>query len=208
VKFGVGGRNDATARSRRDVAGQLLRTTTWRRMTPADRGLSLSLTTPFASVTRVVETPAPRMSTVARARGWPSARTRITTTVSCPTITTLCETRIAPAGHGTVGGVSGPVVVVLPVPDVVVVPATPEVLVVPPELVVGPAVVVRFVDVEVEVEVEVEVDLEVEVDVDVDVDVLVLVLVLVEVVPPHSASGRCSPGSAGSLRMKSPECPS
>jgi len=109
--------------------------------------------------------------------------------------------RIAPAGHGTVGGVSGPVVVAPPDPDVVVVPATPEVLVVPPELVVGPVVVVRFV----EVEVDVEVDVEVEVDVDVDVDVDVLVLVEV-VRPPQSESGRCSPGSAGSVRMKSPEC--
>jgi hypothetical protein len=201
VKFGVGGRNDATARSNRDVAGQLLRTTTWSRMTPADRGLSLSLTTPFTSVTRVVEMPAPRMSRVARASGLPSARTRITTTVSRPTITTLWEMRIAPAGHGTVGGVSGPVVVVPPVPDVVVVvPATPEVLVVPPELVVGPVVVVRLVEVEVEVEVDVEAE------VDVDVDVLVLVLVLVEVVPPQPESDACSPGSAGSFRTKSPEC--
>ena len=195
MKFGVGGLNDATALSRRDVAGQLLRTTTWSLMTPAERALRLSLTTPFASVTRVAETPAPRMSTVAWARGWPSARTRMTTTVACPTMTTLCETRIVPAGHGTVGGVSGPVVVVVPVPplpEVVVVPATPEVLVPPPEfVVVCPVDVVRFVDVEVEIDVDVDVDVDVEVDVDVDV--------LVEVVcPPQSASGRCSPGSAGS----------
>ena len=138
----------------------------------------------------------------------------MTTTVSRPTTMALCETLIAPSGHGTVGGVSGPVVVVEPVPpvpEVVVVPATPEVLVVspPPELVVGAVDVVRFVDVEVEVDVDVEADVEVEVDVDVDVDVDVLVLVDVEVVwPPQSASGRCSPGSAGSLRMKSPACAS
>jgi hypothetical protein len=180
VKFGIGGRNDATARSRRDVAGQLPCTMTWSLITPAERALSLSLTTPFASVTRVVETPAPRMFTEACASGRPSARTRMTTTVARPTTTALCETLIAPSGHGTVGGVSGPVVVVEPVPplpEVVVVPATPEVLVVPPppELVVGAVDVVRFV------EVEVEVDVDVDVDVDVEVDVLVLVLVLVDV---------------------------
>ncbi|MFL5968547.1 MAG: hypothetical protein ACJ74L_03030 [Gaiellaceae bacterium] len=115
----------------------------------------------------------------------------MTTTVLRPTMKTLRETRIAPAGHGTAGGVNGPVVVAPTVPEVLVVPLPPpEVVVAPPELVVVPlvAVVVLVVDVDVEL-----------VDVEVEVDVLVE-----GVSRSHPASDACSPGAAGSLRMKSP----